>query len=202
MTGQVNPRARLWRIAGAAGLTVALVAAIGFGAFALARALGEASRIAAGQRAYVALEPDLPPSASFSVLAVDGLSVSVDGSNAFDPEGKLATLAWDFGDGGTANTATASHSYAGYGVHTITLTVTDATGATDSFSASVELVAPPPPPPPASSGDPDTCPPWTFVNSAENFRHTSCGPLICQTLTLPDPAHPECDYFYPPSYYW
>jgi len=26
-------------------------------------------------------------------------------------------------------------------------------------------------------------------------------PIICSHIAIPDAAHPECDFFYPPSYY-
>ena len=46
---------------------------------------------------------------------------------ATDPEGDTPlTYAWDFGDGGTATTANASHTYTAPGTYTATLTVTDA----------------------------------------------------------------------------
>ena len=49
---------------------------------------------------------------------------------ATDAEGDTPlTYAWDFGDGGTATTANASHTYTAPGTFTATLTVTDARGA-------------------------------------------------------------------------
>jgi PKD repeat protein len=54
-----------------------------------------------------------------------GQPISFDGSGSSDPDGDALTYAWDFGDGGTATSAMASHTYAGAGSYLVTLTVTD-----------------------------------------------------------------------------
>ncbi|MFT3970690.1 MAG: PKD domain-containing protein [Micropruina sp.] len=64
-------------------------------------------------------------------------TVNVDASTSTDPDGALATYAWNFGDGATGTGVTASHTYAVAGVYTITLTVTDPQGLTDTISKSV-----------------------------------------------------------------
>ncbi|MGY1693094.1 LamG-like jellyroll fold domain-containing protein, partial [Geodermatophilus sp. SYSU D01105] len=51
------------------------------------------------------------PTASFTSSAA-GLVVSVDGSASADADGRVASYAWEFGDGGTGTGATASHTYA------------------------------------------------------------------------------------------
>ena len=56
-----------------------------------------------------------------------------------DPDGTIASYAWDFGDGGTATGATASHTYTVAGDYTITLTVTDDDGDTDQASRAVSV---------------------------------------------------------------
>ncbi|MFI6758646.1 ThuA domain-containing protein [Micromonospora sp. NPDC050417] len=64
-------------------------------------------------------------------------------STATDPENDAPlTYAWDFGDGGTANTANAAHTYSVPGNFTATLTVTDARGASTSVSVPVQVTAP------------------------------------------------------------
>ena len=51
-----------------------------------------------------------PPVASFTV-SVDGLTVTVDASASYDPEGTDLDYAWDFGDGSTGTGMIATHTY-------------------------------------------------------------------------------------------
>ena len=70
---------------------------------------------------FIAAEP---PVAEFSA-AVVGATVSVDASASDDSDGYIVSYAWDFGDGGTATTMLASHTYTLGGTYTVTLVVTD-----------------------------------------------------------------------------
>jgi len=72
--------------------------------------------------------------------AVDFSSV---GSN--DPDGTITDYQWDFGDGAGNTAANPSHTYTSAGTYTVTLTVTDDQGATDTDTASVEITDPAPP---------------------------------------------------------
>src|SRR6185503_3774900 len=57
---------------------------------------------------------------------VTAFPVVFNGTGSSDPDaGQSITLAWDFGDGGTAAGATPSHTYAFPGTYIVTLTVTD-----------------------------------------------------------------------------
>jgi len=83
------------------------------------------------------------PTASFTVIPATGnvpLNVDFDASASDDPDGTIASYAWVFGDGLTGTGATISHIYASTGAYTITLTVTDNGGATDTHSGSVTVV--------------------------------------------------------------
>jgi len=54
-----------------------------------------------------------------------GQPVTFNGLGSSDPNGNALSFAWDFGDGGTATGATASHTYGIAGAYLVTLTVTD-----------------------------------------------------------------------------
>jgi PKD repeat protein len=82
------------------------------------------------------------PTAAFT-SSVQDLTVSVNGSGSSDPDGSIASYAWNFGDGATGTGVTASHTYAAAGTYTVTLTVTDDKGATGTKTASVTATAPP-----------------------------------------------------------
>ncbi|NDY95170.1 PKD domain-containing protein [Wenzhouxiangella limi] len=81
------------------------------------------------------------PTAAFDSNCTD-LSCSFDGSASSDSDGTIASYAWDFGDGSSATGQTASHSYAAGGTYTVTLTVTDDDGATDTASQEVTVEEP------------------------------------------------------------
>lgn len=84
------------------------------------------------------------PSVSVSADPVEGtvpLEVNFTGE-ATDPEGEELTYAWDFGDGDTADTLDATHTYTEAGSYTATLTATDAQGAYGEASVGIEVDAP------------------------------------------------------------
>jgi PKD repeat protein len=60
-----------------------------------------------------------------------------------DSDGTLSSWAWDFGDGATATSQNPSHTFASAGNYTVSLTVTDDDGASDSYSELVVVTAPP-----------------------------------------------------------
>ena len=70
-----------------------------------------------------------------------GKPVVFNGSESFDPDGNVASLEWDFGDGTSASGVVVSHSYSVDGNYTVTLNVTDNGGATATDTASVEAIA-------------------------------------------------------------
>jgi PKD repeat protein len=57
-----------------------------------------------------------------------GSLIHLGSSATFTSTGTGSSYSWTFGDGGTANTANASHTYAALGIYTVSLTVTNAQG--------------------------------------------------------------------------
>ncbi len=68
-----------------------------------------------------------------------GTPISFDGSQSSDADGSIVSYAWTFGDGATGSGVTTTHSYASTGSFTVTLTVTDDDGATDTDVATVAI---------------------------------------------------------------
>jgi PKD repeat protein len=97
--------------------------------------------------------PNRAPLASFTTTAVTGfapLTVGLDGSASSDPDGRVVSWAWSFGDGGTATTAATTHVYPAPGTYTASLTVTDDRGATGTTTRMIVVSASLPPDAPAS----------------------------------------------------
>ena len=92
---------------------------------------------------YAPWPPPPPIVADFSYV-VSGMTVTVDGSLSYDPDGILVSYEWDFGDGSSATGITASHTYVMIGTYTITLKVTDNNGYTAYVSRVVPVIPPPP----------------------------------------------------------
>lgn len=61
-----------------------------------------------------------------------GQAVSFNGSSSTDSDGSITSYAWDFGDGDNSAGSTVSHVYSSPGTYTVSLTVTDNSGATDT----------------------------------------------------------------------
>ncbi len=78
------------------------------------------------------------PTASFTHTCTN-LACSFDASGSSDSDGTISSYAWSFGDGQTAGGVTASHTYAGGGSYTVTLTVSDNGGASDQEQRSVTV---------------------------------------------------------------
>jgi len=80
-----------------------------------------------------------PPVASFTYTC-SGLTCDFDGSASTDPDGTIASYAWDFGDNtDSGETVSPSHTYAAADTYMVVLTVTDDDGDTGTDSQEVTV---------------------------------------------------------------
>lgn len=96
---------------------------------------------------YVNLEQVLTyPVASFTINPEQGnppLEVKFDASESYDPDGRLVSYEWDFGDGAKGSGVTTTHTYTQQGRYTATLTVTDNEKQSSSGSREIMVGTPP-----------------------------------------------------------
>lgn len=75
-----------------------------------------------------------------SYSGITGQNTVFQGGASFDPDGQIASYAWNFGDGGgTGSGVSPTHAYAAPGNYTITLTVTDNLGAQGSATTTASV---------------------------------------------------------------
>jgi hypothetical protein len=74
----------------------------------------------------------------------EGDSAAFSAAGSLDPNGTVASYAWDFGDGTTGSGVSVTHTFTQDGAFTVRLTVTDNDGLTDvaTFAVTVNNVAP------------------------------------------------------------
>jgi PKD domain len=110
-----------------------------------------------GSATPVSGPPNVPPVAILKVSqsAANPLTVNLDATGSYDPDGTIVQYFYSFGDAtGAAAPPQTVHTYSVPGTYTISLEVTDDSGARTTTSQTITLLAPPPgpgtgPPPPS-----------------------------------------------------
>ena len=88
-----------------------------------------------------------PPVAVFTESAVEvyiNETIHFNASESYDLDGSIESYFWDFGDGTSSNGSVVEHAYADNGNYTVTLTVTDDDGTTDTATAIMTVLNKPP----------------------------------------------------------
>lgn len=113
------------------------------------------------------------PSASFTASATSGIAAQTTFTFASTSTGTVTSYLWQFGDGTTANTSSASHVYSTAGSYTVSLTVSNS-GGSSSASRVISVTAPVPATPPVAAAF--TINPATPVATQNvTFTDTSTG---------------------------
>jgi len=90
-----------------------------------------------------ALLPNKAPTAVIDPSHLTGrapLRTSFNAYDSDDPDGEIARCRWEFGDGGSDEGMYATHVFGEVGVYTVTLTVWDDDGASDSASFQITVL--------------------------------------------------------------
>jgi PKD repeat protein len=86
------------------------------------------------------------PTAQFVTSSINGIvgqPLGFDATFSTDPANNISNYLWDFGDGTpTGGGVVISHIYTSKGTYTASLTVTNANGLTNTFSASIVVLSP------------------------------------------------------------
>jgi PKD repeat protein len=88
-------------------------------------------------------EPATAVFAASPAVPIPDQPIAFDASRSSDPDGAIASYAWDFGDGAGGTGATPTHAYHGPGTYTVRLTVTDRAGEKATVARPVTVYAQP-----------------------------------------------------------
>ncbi|MEM8846350.1 MAG: PKD domain-containing protein [Bacteroidota bacterium] len=144
---------------------------------------------------------ETPPTAFFTFT--NGVEVETFNQVSFANQSSNATtFAWDLGDGTTSTAVDPSHTYAGEGSFTVTLTVSDALDQVATYSETIELIepeAPAVPDPillnaefenlPKSSGSDCNCSGWINTDVGEQGETSSVNSSAVLKLDNAEPDH-------------
>ncbi|MDK2876426.1 MAG: hypothetical protein PWQ22_836 [Archaeoglobaceae archaeon] len=89
---------------------------------------------------------NLKPIASFTFSPTTpkaGENVTFNASSSYDPDGSIVSYEWDFGDGSKASGKIVNHTFSSAGNYTVTLTVRDNAGLTNSTSKQITVTSQP-----------------------------------------------------------
>lgn len=105
--------------------------------------------------------------------------------------GNLVNYTWNFGDGNTSNAPAPTHTYASEGTYTVTLTIVDQFGCTDTIVKPAFILIANARADFAMSDSLSTCPPLvvTFTNSSTNTLTKTWNFGDGTTSTLDNPTH-------------
>jgi len=70
---------------------------------------------------------------------IEDSSITFDGISSLDPDNDSLAFSWNFGDGSTDSGATPNHAYSWGDIFTVTLTVSDGKGGSDSATSMVTI---------------------------------------------------------------
>jgi formylglycine-generating enzyme len=117
------------------------------GSYTITLTVTDSNGLVSSRSQTVTAEANQPPTASFTATPTTGsipvpLTIVLDGTTSSDSDGRIASYYWSSSDGQSATEASSTLLFNSAGTYTITLTVTDNNGLTNSSSQTVMVEAP------------------------------------------------------------